>query len=214
MGLLEMFIGGMVGGYLNAKEEENELRKEQERWEKIEPIFDDMYDREFILINVDDLLETINIEIKYFCIDPAEAYVMPIILPLFDINPKNYQIQFLNSLIEQHPFIYTNPSCEIFKIKSYNDCFKNNELVKGIGEIGVPNLDSYIWDKIFSEKEPYKIDLLKDFLSEVSWKFYNLNDTNMPSVYSPSAKYPDNPLLESYLSLIDLNYQLYKLNNP
>lgn len=167
MGLLEMFIGGIVGGYLNAKEEENEFRKEQERWEKIEPIIDDMYDREYILINVDDLLKTVEIEIKYFCIEPAEAYVLPIILPLFDINPKNYQIKFLNSLIEQHPFVYTNPNLEIFKAKSYNDCFENNELIKGIKDVGIPSVDSYIWDKIFSEKEPYEIDLLKDFLSEV-----------------------------------------------
>lgn len=201
MGLLEMFIGGIVGSYMSAKEEQKrneELereRKNEELEREIEAGFDELErllsSQESEPSYLDEFVEDMKSDIEYLCtlyhIEPFNQHFLPIFLYFFsfDIEPTEDQIVFLDRIIQECPFsiIVRNPEpCDypysIMNFKSYNDCFKDNKLIGEILCACTPNHNLYIWDEIFQNIEPYELDLLKFYIRNYSWRFRNLTSLN------------------------------------
>lgn len=247
MGLLEMFIGGLVGGYMSAKEEE---KRELEKLEKeIDKSFDDLeqllleqeaessYLSQTPSLNeptyldefVEEMKDTIQLLCNLYGIEFFNQKFLPIFLYFFqfDLDPTEEQIVFLDKIIQECPFsiIVRNPEpyeypYSIMNFKSYNDCFQDNELIGEILCEIIPNPNLYIWDEIFQNIKPYDLDLLKFYIRNYSWKFRNLTSLNkqdkrtVPYEYSSplAVNYPENFLIESNLSHIDLAYEKFLLN--
>lgn len=234
MGLLEMFIGGIVGNYMSAKEEQ---RRNEELEREIDAGFDELErllsSQEAEPSYLDEFVEDMKSDIELLCtlyhIEPFNQHFLPIFLYFFnfDIEPTEDQIVFLDKIIQECPFsiIVRNPKpCDypysIMNFKSYNDCFKDNELIGEIICECIPNPNLYIWDEFFQNIKPYDLDLLKFHIRNYSWKFRNLSSLNkqdkntVPYEYSSplAADYPENFMIEANLSRIDLAYEQFLLN--